>query len=79
MREVQLAAQKVINDNARLRALLQFTGVEDKVVESWLRGDETCARTLTTGNALSPLSPISRPTPLGPVSAKDSDFITISY
>jgi hypothetical protein len=43
MREVQQAAQKVDADNARLRTLLRFTGVEDGVVEAWLRGDETAA------------------------------------
>lgn len=76
MREMQLAAQKVIHENARLRALLQFTGVESKVVESWVRGDETCARTLAMANALPPSS-ISRPTPLGSVSARDSEFVEI--
>ncbi|KIW94172.1 uncharacterized protein Z519_05488 [Cladophialophora bantiana CBS 173.52] len=46
MREVQLAGQKVANDNSRLRALIRFMGVEDAVVESWLHGIETPARQL---------------------------------
>jgi hypothetical protein len=57
MREVQLAAQKVDTDNSRLRALLRFTGVEDTVVESWLRGDETAARNLRVHEQPSVLSP----------------------
>jgi hypothetical protein len=70
MREVQLAAQKVANDNSRLRALLRFKGVEEKVIESWLRGDETLARMLPISDVLSPRSPISRATALGNVSAR---------
>jgi len=41
IKEVQQAAQKVVNDNSRLRSLLRFIGVDDAVVESWLRGIET--------------------------------------
>jgi hypothetical protein len=38
MKEVQLAAQKVVHENAQLKALLQHRGVEDHVVQSWLSG-----------------------------------------
>ncbi|KIW13671.1 hypothetical protein PV08_08862 [Exophiala spinifera] len=75
MREVQVAAQKVVNENARLRALLQVSGVEDKVIESWLHGDETCARARYMDNALSLPSSISTPMLLAPVSAKSCDLI----
>lgn len=77
MKEMQLAAQKVVDENARLQALLQFTGVENKDVESWLRGEKTFTRTLTTGNATPLFSPISRPTPLGSVSTRESNFVKI--
>jgi hypothetical protein len=49
IKEVQLAAQKVVDDNSRLRALLRFTGVDDTIVESWLRGIETPANLLPSG------------------------------
>lgn len=50
MKSVQLAAQKVVNDNRRLLSLLQIIGVEQTLVESWLRGDETCVQTFSLGN-----------------------------
>jgi hypothetical protein len=33
--EVQLSARKVVEDNARLKALLRHVGVEDHVIETW--------------------------------------------
>jgi hypothetical protein len=38
MKEVQLAAQRVVQENAQLKALLRLRGVEDHVVKSWLSG-----------------------------------------
>lgn len=40
MKEVQIAAQRVIYENAQLKALLQLRGVEDDVVKSWLSGSK---------------------------------------
>jgi hypothetical protein len=74
MKEMQLAAQKVVNENTRLRALLQSIGVQNKAVESWIRGDETCAKALTVRDALPIPLPISRVSPLNSVSSKDPDF-----
>jgi hypothetical protein len=34
-KEVQLSARKVVEDNARLKALLRHVGVEDHVIETW--------------------------------------------
>ena len=70
MREVQLAAQKVVNDNSRLRTLLRFVGVEDTVVESWLRGVNTPATLLPVNDATSPRSLISKPPALNNVSVQ---------
>jgi hypothetical protein len=70
MKEVQQAAQKVVNDNTRLRALLRFVGVEDTVVESWLRGIETPTSQLPISDAFSSCSLTSKPTPLRDVSVK---------
>jgi hypothetical protein len=33
--EVQLSARKVVEENARLKALLRHVGVEDHVIETW--------------------------------------------
>jgi hypothetical protein len=60
MREVQLAAQKVVNDNIRLRALLRLKDVNDAVVESWLHGDEMPARVPRIGDTASSQSTIMR-------------------
>jgi hypothetical protein len=38
MKEVQLAAQRVVYENTQLKALLQLRGVEDHIVKSWLSG-----------------------------------------
>jgi hypothetical protein len=40
MKDIQLAGQKVAHDNARLRDLIRFMGVEDVLVERWLLGDQ---------------------------------------
>jgi hypothetical protein len=46
MREVQLAAQRVVQENARLRELLRFMDVDESVIEPWLRGDDSpCSST----------------------------------
>ncbi|KAI9888762.1 MAG: hypothetical protein M1814_006456 [Vezdaea aestivalis] len=44
MREVQLAAQKVVGENERLRGLLRVVDVRDDIVDAWVRGDEGLAR-----------------------------------
>lgn len=33
--EVQLSARKVVEDNVRLKALLQHVGIADHVIETW--------------------------------------------
>ncbi len=38
-KEVQLSAQKVVKENARLRALLRHLGTGEDVVEYWVNGD----------------------------------------
>lgn len=38
-KEVQLSALKVVRENARLRQLLQKSGVDDSTIEAWLRDD----------------------------------------
>jgi hypothetical protein len=38
-REVQLSARKVVADNARLKALLRYVGVDDQVIETWTPDD----------------------------------------
>lgn len=70
IKEVQLAAQKVVNDNSRLRALLRFTGVDDTIVESWLHGIETTASLPPSGgDAFSSDAMSSKPTTLRNVCA----------
>ncbi|KAH8587408.1 hypothetical protein B0O99DRAFT_400201 [Bisporella sp. PMI_857] len=39
-KEVQLSARKVARENARLRQLLRYVGVDDNVVHSWIQQDE---------------------------------------
>ncbi|KAF3009811.1 hypothetical protein E8E13_010155 [Curvularia kusanoi] len=39
-KEVQLAAQKVARENARLKELLRRTGYTDDAIESWMKGEE---------------------------------------
>ena len=34
-REVQFSARKVVADNARLKALLRYVGVDDQAIETW--------------------------------------------
>ena len=77
MREVQLAAQKVVNDNSRLRALLRLKGVNDAIVESWLHGDEAPARVSRVGDTAVSQSAITRTAPLSIVSLKCLDFVAI--
>jgi len=77
MREVQLAAQKVVKENVRLRSLLRLKGVNDAVVESWLNGNEAPARVPGVGDTAFPQSQISRTEPLSIVSLKCQDYVVI--
>jgi len=38
-REVQLAAQKVLRENVRLRELLRQTGYSDEAIDAWVKLD----------------------------------------
>lgn len=50
--EVQMSARKVVEDNARLKALLRHVGVEDHVIETWTPFDKEklCGRSTTSVN-----------------------------
>ncbi|KAH6668734.1 hypothetical protein B0J14DRAFT_149449 [Halenospora varia] len=39
-KEVQVSARRVVEDNARLKALLRCVGVEDHVIENWRPGED---------------------------------------
>lgn len=72
MQQVQLAAQKVVKDNSRLRTLLRLMGVEDIVVESWLRAVETPTSLTPVHAALRSCSTSSKPPTLSNVSNKST-------
>lgn len=46
-KEVQLSAQRVVRQNVRLRELLRHEGVDDNVIDSWIRKDENVANETT--------------------------------
>lgn len=47
-KEVQLAAQRVLKENIRLRQLLRHQGVDEYTISSWAKGDDYQASNLST-------------------------------